>query len=147
MKEEIKVQLFRFLNKELGGEEFQQWTYLFCDELEKEFSLDDYLDIMCFDYNRKGGYYLFTKILFKYISKEEFENYRVKILFTKALEDDDIMEEALAETYDLASSGNEIFDIAGYSYGINLIDRSCIGEEEWCVYKSSKEFIEKTERK
>ena len=36
MKEEIKVQLFRFLNKEVSKEGFQQWTYLFCDELEKE---------------------------------------------------------------------------------------------------------------
>ena len=147
LKEKIKTGLFRFLNKEIGGEEFEEWTYLFCDDLEKELPLDDYLDIMCFDYRKKDGYYTFAKLLFRNINRMEFENYRLRKLFAKARYDDGILESALVEAYELANNGNEVFRELGYEYGLMLIDGYYIGKTNWCIAKTNREFIEKYRKK
>ena len=147
LKEEIKTGLFRFLNMEISGEEFEEWTYLFCDYLEKELPLDDYLDIMCFNYRKKAGYYTFAKLLFRNINRMEFENYRLRKLFAKAMNDDEILESALVEAYELAANGNEVFRELGYEYGATLYYGDNIGDEYWCIAETEKEFIEKYRKK
>ena len=142
MKEEIKTGLFRYLNREISREDFEEWTYLFCGELEKELPLDDYLEIMCIDYKKNGMYYTFAKLLFRNVDRMEFVNYRLRRLFARALENDDILESALLETYDLAVNGNEIFRTSGYKYGIMLDCGDMIGDDDWCIAKTNKEFIE-----
>ena len=141
------MELFRFLNKETSWEDFENWTYTLCDELEKELSLDDYLEIMCFDYKRHNGYDMIAKLLFRNADKAEFENYRLKVLFTKALENDEILESALVEAFYLASGGNEIFRNAGYQYGLMLFDGELIGKENWYIAKSNRAFIDRYRKK
>lgn len=138
--------LFRVLNKEISFEDFEEWTYIYCDKLEKEFSLDDYLEIMCFDYKKKGRYYTLAKLLFKSVSMMEFENYRLKKLYIRALEDDEILEAALIEGYYLCEEYPQIFSGIAY-YGMSLLWQENIGEESWCDARTNKEFIQKYRNK
>ena len=63
------------------------------------------------------------------------------------MNDDEILESALVEAYELAANGNEVFRELGYEYGATLYYGDNIGDEYWCIAETEKEFIEKYRKK
>ncbi len=75
LPQHIENQFFKFLNKEISIEEFEQWVYA-TDELETVLSADLYQELIAFNYNARYVLASLYPILMESLDESKFEKYR-----------------------------------------------------------------------
>ena len=121
MRKETKEVFFKFLNKEISAECFENWLYQ-DESLENELSVYDYTDFLSFKYKHDTKIKLHVAdLFFTIVDSKEFDDYKFSKLLNNALENKDALEYLLIWSYDLYCYGNKEFTELGMGYGLDLI--------------------------
>ncbi len=121
MKKETKEVFFKFLNKEISAEYFENWLYR-DESLENELSVYDYTDFLSFKYKHDTKIKLHVAdLFFTIVDSKEFDDYKFSKLMNNALKNEDALEYLLMWSYDLYCYGNKEFTELGMGYGLDLV--------------------------
>ena len=85
MTEQIKLILYRLLDKDLSINDFEQFIYD-NNQFKNEIQADFYLDLISLDYNNKGIYWDLLSKVESYIDKNDFNLWRTKKLLADIIE-------------------------------------------------------------
>jgi hypothetical protein len=94
LPQHIENQFFKFLNKEMSIEEFEQWVYA-TDELETVLSEHDYLNLIAFSFDQLNAFYYLEELLIELIDFPKFETYRIIHQLNIIIENDGLWENAV----------------------------------------------------
>ena len=120
--EEIKTQLFRFLNEEIDTEELEQWVYQ-SQALETFFNRDDYLALISLDYESPQVRSNLEKLLKKYVRIGEYESWKIKKSLVDVLSKKEDLPHILTEIYFLYCRGFYFLDNLALGFGIEVQSR------------------------
>lgn len=121
MKAENKEIFFKFLNKEISTECFENWMYQ-NKNLENDLSVYEYIDFLSIKYksDEKAALYV-ADLFFTIVDSDEFENYKLLRLLNQAFKNKESLEIFLKWSYDLYCYDNQEFEKLGMNYGIDLV--------------------------
>ena len=121
MKAENKEKFFKFLNKEISTECFENWMYQ-NENLENDLSVYEYIDFLSIKYknDEKAALYV-ADLFFTIVDSDEFEDYKLLRLLNQALKNKEALEIFLKWSYDLYCYNNQEFEKLGMNYGIDLV--------------------------
>jgi hypothetical protein len=128
LPQHIEYQFFKFLNKEISIEEFEQWVYA-TDELETALSPDIYQNLIAFNYNSRYVLATLYPLLMECLDFPKFEKYRLIYHLNLIIEKDNSWQKAVKkldhefrENYDFLNIFCALDDMLNYDedkYGTN----------------------------
>ena len=125
MRKETKEVFFKFLNKEISAECFENWLYQ-DESLENELSVYDYTDFLSFKYKHDTKIKLHVAdLFFTIVDSKEFDDYKFSKLLNNALKNEDALEYLLIWSYDMYYYGNKDLAELGLQYGTDLLLYKC----------------------
>lgn len=98
LPQHIENQFFKFLNKEMSIEEFEQWVYA-TDELETVLSADMYQELIAFNYQSRYVLATLFPILMQCLDINKFETYRIVYLLNLVINKDILWKKAVRTLY------------------------------------------------
>ena len=124
---EIKYRFFDALSENESLIQFETWLYS-NPQIENLLPADLYFDLIEFNYKQHDAKHLFGNILDRFISKGEFEEWKIRKMLSKALDNDKELPKILVHFYDLYCNGYSFFDNLGLGYGLSVVTED-YGEE------------------
>ncbi|MBI3258752.1 MAG: hypothetical protein HYZ54_04645 [Ignavibacteriae bacterium] len=134
----IKDQFYQTLNNEISIEEFEAWLYD-NKEVEETLPLNEYVDLISFNYKKKGDYYELSNLLKKHIDVSEYETYRILILLKEAQQKTDRLPYLLLEFSDLYYNGYEFLQVLGQVFGLYIDEPYMSGFGDYTLDELSDE--------
>ncbi|MCI0395538.1 MAG: hypothetical protein L0332_21900 [Chloroflexi bacterium] len=111
----VEETLFRFLIGEIPLEEFETWVYS-SKELESYLNSDAYLELISFNFQKKGAGYEVKSLLYKHIDVGKYETWRIKKLLGQLLNEERDLVELLEIFYVLYCGGYRFLERIGYQH-------------------------------
>lgn len=112
--EDLKVRIFRTIEKEIELKEFEHWLYK-QSELSDRMDEDLILELFSFNYNQRGANYEFENRFLTYFDREEFTNWKIVANLKTLGEGCKEPERILSDFKDLSENGYSFLSHLGYA--------------------------------
>ena len=112
--EDLKIRVFRTIEKEIELQDFEKWLYVQNDLSER---MDEglILELFSFNYNQRGASFGFDRKFINYFDKKEFTNWKILANLKTLQNGCEEPERILCDFYDLSNGDYPYLSSLGYN--------------------------------